>query len=134
MQDDVVQIDGRFQSHVEIVPIYSAADVFVHPSLYEGFSMTTVEALSCGVPVIAANRGGLGEVASGYARMVDNPEPHDLAAALTEVLTDPALRDTLRAKSRARGSHFRWENTARKTLAILRRVATDTMDEQTGAA
>jgi glycosyltransferase involved in cell wall biosynthesis len=119
----VVQTDGRFADHREIVPIYNAADVFVHPSLYEGFSMTTVEAFACGVPVIAANRGGLAEVARGYAHMINEVEPETVARALEEVLTDAAVRSDLRVRSRARGVTFRWQHTARKTLDVLRRVA-----------
>jgi glycosyltransferase involved in cell wall biosynthesis len=123
LRDSVVQDDGRFVDHRELVPIYNAADVFVHPSLYEGFSMTTVEAFACGVPVIAANRGGLGDIAGGYAHMVDDPSPSALATALEEVLTNDALRSNLRLRSRERGRAFSWEHTARATLDILRQAA-----------
>jgi glycosyltransferase involved in cell wall biosynthesis len=101
------------------VPIYNAAEVFVHPSLYEGFSMTTVEAFACGAPVIAANRGGLGELAGGYAHMVDDPTEETLAAAIDEVLGDAALRDRLRRRSVERAKDLRWERTARETLSVL---------------
>jgi glycosyltransferase involved in cell wall biosynthesis len=121
--DAVVQTDGRFAEHQELVPIYNAADVFIHPSLYEGFSMTTVEALACGVPVIAADRGGLADVARGYAHMLPEPDAASIGLALETVLTDTQLRDRLRVRSRERGRAFRWENTARETLAVLRRVA-----------
>ena len=123
LKDAVVQTDGRFAHHTEIVPIYCAADVFVHPSRYEGFSMTTVEAFACGVPVIAANRGGLGELARGYAHMVDDPTEETLAGALDRVLSDAALRQQLKARSVDRAKDLRWERTARETLEVLRIAA-----------
>jgi glycosyltransferase involved in cell wall biosynthesis len=123
IDNDVVQTDGRIGSHAEIVPVYCGADVFVHPSLYEGFSMTTVEALACGVAVIAANRGGLGDIANGYARMLEDPTGEAIAEAIYEVLSDPQRRKALQERALERAQAFRWENTARKTMDILRRVA-----------
>ena len=123
IEQDVVQTDGRIESHAEIVPVYCAADVFVHPSLYEGFSMTTVEALACGVAVIASNRGGLADVANGYARMLADPTAEAIGDAIYEVLTDSNLREALQDKALERATAFRWENTARKTMDVLRRVA-----------
>ncbi len=121
--DDVVQTDGKIDDHREIIPIYCAADVFVHPSEYEGWSMTTVEALACGTAVIAANRGGLGEVANGHAFMLDTPTVDSLAEALGRVLTDDALRADLRKRAVARGSRLRWQETTQQTLDVIRSVA-----------
>jgi glycosyltransferase involved in cell wall biosynthesis len=123
IENDVVQTDGRIGGHADIVPVYCAADVFVHPSLYEGFSMTTVEALACGVAVIASNRGGLADVANGYARMLADPTAEAIGDAIYEVLSDSTLRQTLQEKALVRATVFRWENTARKTMDVLRRVA-----------
>jgi glycosyltransferase involved in cell wall biosynthesis len=121
--DSVIQTDGKVTSHKELVAIYNAADVFVHPSSYEGWSMTTTEALACGTAVIATNRGGLGELAAGHAMMLDEPTVESLADAIEQVLTDDGLRAELRAKARIRGSSLRWEDTSRQTLDVLRRVA-----------
>jgi glycosyltransferase involved in cell wall biosynthesis len=121
--DDVVQTDGRVAHHEELVPIYNAADVFVHPSEYEGWSMTTVEALACGTAVVAADCGGLAEVARGHALMVDRPTVDTLADAIGRVLTDEGLRRDLELRARSRGSSLRWEQTTRETLAVVRRVA-----------
>jgi glycosyltransferase involved in cell wall biosynthesis len=120
---DVVQTDGQVDDHGELVPIYNAADVFVHPSEYEGWSMTTVEAMSCGTAVIAANRGGLGEAARGHALMLDTPSVDSLAGALARVLGDDALRADLERKAFARGSALRWQQTTRQTLDVIRSVA-----------
>ena len=120
---DVVQTEGRIVDHRDLVPIYNAADVFVHPSLYEGWSMTTVEAMACGTAVVAANRGGLGELVAGHALTLDTPTVDSLADAIGRVLTDDALRAELRRKSFARGSAINWREAARQTLDVLRRVA-----------
>ena len=121
--DAVVQTDGKVESHLELVPIYNAADVFVHPSEYEGWSMTTTEALACGRPVIASNRGGLGELAAGHAFMIDDPSASAFADAIGRVLTDDALRRDLEQRARARGASLTWQDTSRQTLQVLRDVA-----------
>jgi len=120
---DVVQTDGKVDDHAELVPIYNAAEVFVHPSEYEGWSMTTVEAMACGTAVIAANRGGLGEAANGHALMLDAPSVDSLADALRRVLGDESLRQDLKRRAFARGSALRWQETTQQTLDVLRDVA-----------
>lgn len=117
---DVVQTDGAVSSHAELAPVYTAADVFVHPSENEGWSMTTVEALACGTAVIAADRGGLGEVARGHALMVDSPSVDNLAVAIGRVLSDDALRRELQRIGRARGAALGWRESAQQTLDVVR--------------
>lgn len=121
--DSVVQTDGRFSHHTELVPIYNAADLFVLPSSSEGFSLTLAEAMSCGVPVVTVNRAALGEVAFGYASTIDDPNVDDLARAMDRVLSDETTSRALRAKSLERAKSMRWRDTAHKTLDVLRRVA-----------
>ena len=123
--DDVVQTDGRVRHHSELVPVYAAADLFVHPSEFEGWSMTTVEALACGTAVVAADRGGLGDVARGYALMVDDPTVDALAGAIHRVILDRDLHTELRLRARERGAALRWSETTRLTLHVLRSVASD---------
>lgn len=120
--DSVVQADGKFTHHEELVRIYNAADVFVHPSWFEGWSMTTIEALACGTATIAANRGGLGDVARGYAYMIEEPTVAALKDALCKVLLDEKLRQELKHLARLRGSAITWEDTTRQTLEVIRTV------------
>jgi Glycosyltransferase len=121
--DSVVQVDGKVRDHSDLVEIYNAAEVFVHPSEFEGWSMVTVEALACGTPVIAANRGGLGEITRGHALMLDPPSVDSLADALYRVLSDDELRQSLSEKAAKRGAEFRWSDTSRRTLDVVRAVA-----------
>ena len=119
---DVVQTDGKVSSHAELAAVYTAADMYVNASLYEGFSLTLVEALACGTPVVAANRGALGEIAGDAALLVDEPTEEALANAMARVLDDSSLRDELRRRGPERARAFRWEETARQTLDVLREV------------
>ncbi len=123
VSDSVVQTDGRFAHHTDLVPIFNAADVFIHPSKYEGWSMVTVEALACGTASIIANRGGLKDTVDGHAYMLDDLEPEGIAKALGDVIGNPALRAELKLKARARGAALTWEDTTRRTLEVVRRVA-----------
>lgn len=125
VSDAVVQTDGKFTHHKEMIPIYNAADVFVHPSWFEGWSMTTIEALACGTATIAANRGGLGDVARGHAYMVEEPTVDALKDALCKVLLDEKLRQELQLLARRRGSAITWEDTTRQTLEVIRNVGRD---------
>jgi glycosyltransferase involved in cell wall biosynthesis len=120
---DVVQTDGKIDNHADLVPIYNAADVFIHPSEYEGWSMTTVEAMACGTAVIASNRGGLGEAARGHALMLEIPSIDSISEALAHVLGDEGFRHELKRKEFARGSALRWHETTRQTLDVVRSVA-----------
>jgi glycosyltransferase involved in cell wall biosynthesis len=123
VQGDVVQTDGKFATHLEVPPVYASADLYVNASSYEGFSMTLVEALSCGTPVVTVNRSALAEIASGAAEFVEEPTPEALADAIERVLTDPALSKSLGERGYRRADAFRWDVTARQTLDVLRRVA-----------
>ena len=119
----MVQTDGKFTHHEELIRIYDGAEVFVHPSWFEGWSMTTIEALACGTATIAANRGGLSDVARGYAYMVEEPTVAALKDALEKVLLDEGLRRELKQLARKRGSAITWEDTTRQTLDVIRSVA-----------
>lgn len=121
--DSLVQTDGRFTDHQELVPIYNAATLYVYPSLYDGFSLTVVEAMACGLPVITVNRSAMAEIAYGYSVMVDDVTVQTLSEAMGQVLTDQALQEDLRIKSLARARAFRWQDTAQRTLDVLRQVA-----------
>jgi glycosyltransferase involved in cell wall biosynthesis len=120
--DDVVQTDGRFDSHQQLVDIYNAADLFVHPSSYEGFCLPLVEALSCGVPVVTVNRSALGEIAADAALTIEEPAVEALADAMERAIFDEQLRAELRRKGPDRAESFRWPETARRTLSVLREV------------
>lgn len=121
VENDVIQTEGVVEHHSDLAPIYAAADIFIHPSENEGWSMTTTEAMAAGTAVIASNRGGLGEVACGHAYMIE-PGVDSLVEAIEAVLSDDNLRADLRRKARERGEALRWEKLAQQTLDVVRDV------------
>lgn len=106
----------------ELAALMAGCSAFVLPSHWEGFGLTALEAMACGAPVIVSDRGALPEVV-GDAGLTCTPDPPALAAALTRVLSDPALAESMRSRGRERASHFTWERTARGWLESLERAA-----------
>ena len=92
--------------------LYRRALVFVMPSRMEGFGMTVLEAMTCGVPVIAAPVGGLPEAAGKAARFVDPDDVAGLASALTEIIGTRALRDRMREDGWRQAATFTWRDAA----------------------
>jgi glycosyltransferase involved in cell wall biosynthesis len=107
-----------------LVAFYNLADVFVFPSLYEGFGMPPLEALACGAPVVSSNATSLPEVVGDAAIQVDPYNTDELAEAIDRVLSSPDLQVELSQKGRARAATFDWSMTAKETLAIYRKLAT----------
>jgi len=121
--DSFVQTDGRVESHAELAAVYSGAELYVNASAYEGFSITLVEAFACGTPVITVDRAALTEIAGDAAMLVSEPTVEELASAIELVLGDEALRRDLSSRGVERAKRYRWSDTARETLAVLRTVA-----------
>ena len=103
-------------------PLLAGARAFVYPSLYEGFGLPPLEAMACGTPVLTSNVSALPEVLGDAALYVDPTDVSALAAALTRLWRDDALRADLRARGLAHVSQFSWDRTARLTLDVYRRV------------
>ncbi len=102
--------------------LYSGARALVFPSLYEGFGLPPLEALACGTPVIASNRGSLPEIVGDGGVLVEPDDVEGLAAAMEKLLADDDLRTNLRQKGLAHAARFSWEKTARETLAVYQEV------------
>jgi glycosyltransferase involved in cell wall biosynthesis len=102
--------------------LYRAADVFVYPSLYEGFGMPPLEAMACGCPVIASARGALGEVLGQGAALVEPEDIHTIARQLFILATDVAARNQFRAAGLAQANKFDWTRTALETLQVYERA------------
>jgi len=107
----------------DLVALYSAADLFVFPSLFEGFGIPVLEAMACGTPVICSNATSLPEVAGDAALMVDPLDVDALARSMATVLDDTALRATLSTKGLRRAAYFSWDDTARTIASVYREAA-----------
>jgi glycosyltransferase involved in cell wall biosynthesis len=111
-----------FVSDQTLAALYRLADVFVFPSLYEGFGLPPLEAMASGTPVITSNVSSLPEVVGDAAFMIDPYEPEAIADAMRRVLTKPELRASLRARGLARAREFSWERSIRRVREIYDEV------------
>jgi glycosyltransferase involved in cell wall biosynthesis len=106
----------------DLPALYQGAEVFVYPSLYEGFGLPVLEAMSSGTPVITSNASSLPEAAGDAALLVNPKETFDLYKAMEALVMDPALRAELKEKGLKQSKKFTWEKTALETLEIYRKV------------
>ncbi len=112
------QIVYRFIEEEDKPAIYSGASVFVFPSLYEGFGLTPLEAMSCGAPVICSNRTSLPEVVGDAAISFDPDNMREMVQAMYSVLTQNELQADLHARSLQRAAQFNWRKTAIETMTV----------------
>lgn len=105
-------------SDTDLVYFYNLAKVLVFPSLYEGFGLPPLEAMSCGTPVVCSNSAALPEVVGDGAFMADPYNVEALASAIEKVLEDHSFTEQLIKRGLARASEFSWERTARQTLEV----------------
>lgn len=112
------QILFRFVEDEDKPAMYSGASAFVFPSLYEGFGLDPLEAMSCGAPVICSNRTSLPEVVGDAAISIDPENLPALVDAMDNVLTNAELSADLRARGLQRARQFSWHKTASETLAV----------------
>ena len=106
----------RHEPEPDLAALLNGSAALVHPALHEGFGLTAVEAMSAGVPVIAARSPGLTETVGDAALPIDPYDAEDLAAALERVADDAALRADLARRGRARAAEFSWAASARAHL------------------
>jgi glycosyltransferase involved in cell wall biosynthesis len=102
--------------------LYSGAAALAFVSLYEGFGLPALEAMACGVPVIAADSSSLPEVVGEAGLLVPPTDTRAIASALVAVLTDDALSARLIAAGRRRAAHFTWDRCAAGVAAVLAEV------------
>jgi glycosyltransferase involved in cell wall biosynthesis len=100
--------------------LYQEARMVVCPSLWEGFGLAALEAMACGAPVVAANRGGLPEVVGDAGLLVDPTSVDALREAMYTLATQEPLRAALRARGLARARAFSWRHVAEATVAVYR--------------
>jgi len=115
---------GRLSTN-DLQLLYSSTDLFVFPSLYEGFGMPVLEAMACGAPVLTSNSTALAEVAGDAAVLADSRDARALGEAMIRVLEDEPLRAALKVKGFDRAKQFSWEQAATKTIALYGELCRD---------
>lgn len=119
--ESIIHLD--YLSRAELTAVYSKAELFIFPSIYEGFGFPLLEAMAQGVPTIASRSSSLPEVGGDATVYFDPGSSVELAAAIETVISDPALAGTLRQRGLARAGCFDWARTADQTLAVFRKAA-----------
>ncbi len=117
--------DILFTGYVEsdlIRPLFAGAEVFVSPSIYEGFGMPVTEALAQGVPVVTSRFGSLPEVVGQAAELVDPYSVTDIRDAIDRILSDPALRARLKAAGQLQARKYAWDRCALETLKVYEQI------------
>ncbi len=107
----------------DLIALYSAAEAFVFPSWIEGFGIPILEAMTCGAPVIASDRGAIPEVTGDAALLADAEDAAGFAAHLARVLGQPAEALRLRERGFARAAMFSWQQTAKRILECYEQEA-----------
>ncbi|MCB0245301.1 MAG: glycosyltransferase family 4 protein, partial [Anaerolineae bacterium] len=109
-REDIVL--AGFVADADLPALYSAADVFAFPSLYEGYGIPVLEALACGTPVVCANNSSLPEAGGDSALLVDALDVNQLAVALQRLIEDQPLRGVLRERGLHHAARFTWRRSA----------------------
>ena len=111
-----------FVADEDLPALYSAADLFAFPSLYEGFGLPVLEAMGCGTPVVTSSVSSLPEVAGDAALLIPPEDVEALADALWRLINDSALRNDLRSRGFQQVSRFTWKRAAESLLDIYTRI------------
>ncbi len=117
--EDKVKILGYVNIN-ELPSFYNGAEIFIFPSIYEGFGLPLVEAMACGAPVICSNASCLSEIGGDAVKYFHPCDSEELKAKIQELLQSPQLRQELQEKGKNRARKFDWDLTAQKTLAVLK--------------
>jgi glycosyltransferase involved in cell wall biosynthesis len=116
--DDIYFIG--FVNNSDLPSLYRAAELFVFPSLYEGFGMPILEAMACGTPVVCSNQSSMPEVAGDAALLFDPYDEDDICLKMESILSNVSLREQCVEKGLERSRLFSWASTASKTLEVIR--------------
>lgn len=120
--DNSKMINLGYIDEKDMPSLYNACDLFLHPSLYEGFGLPPLEAMACGCPVISANVEPSQEVVGNGGIMCDPHDVNEWTNVISEVLTNEGLRQNLIKKGLEQSKKFTWEKTAKETIKVYEEV------------
>jgi glycosyltransferase involved in cell wall biosynthesis len=121
-QDEGIELEHH-PTGERLGELYAGALALVHTSLYEGFGLTPLEAMSVGTPVVAARSPGVEEVCGGAALYAEPRRPESFAAQMARLAAEPRLRDDLSRRGRARAAEFSWQASAQSHVEAYRAAA-----------
>ena len=111
-----------YVSRTDLATVIAGALTLIYPSIYEGFGLPPLEAMACGVPVIASDVSSLPEVVGDTGLLINPLDADAVAQAIQLLVMDPAVRATLATKALARSQEFTWERCVTQTVGAYRQV------------
>jgi glycosyltransferase involved in cell wall biosynthesis len=112
-----------YVDYIDLPVLYSGANVFIFPSLYEGFGFPPLEAMACGTPVVASNNSSISEVVSDAGIYIKNPLDQDeISKSILKLIENEKLKTKLKNKGYKRVKQYNWETTTEKTIKLYERV------------
>jgi len=121
--DDII-LTGYVSNQV-LHALYGGADLFVFPSIFEGFGLPPLESMASGTPVIVSNRSALPEVIGRAGILIDPFDIDGITAAMASVILDKDIKNWYIEAGRKRSSMFSWEDCAKTTLELYRKVVNE---------
>ncbi|MER3570476.1 MAG: glycosyltransferase family 1 protein, partial [Patescibacteria group bacterium] len=106
----------------EIIKLYKSVDVFLYPSLYEGFGLPVIEAMACGCPVITSNTSSLPEITNDAAILVNPLNVNELAKAIINLIKDDSLKIELSKKGIEQAKKFSWEKSCQELFELVKKI------------
>lgn len=119
--EDRVVFSG-YVAEEDFPAMYSAAELFVYPSLYEGFGFPPLEAMACGTPVISSNTSSIPEVVGDAGISLAPKDEEKWASVIVKVIKDKNLREALSVAGLKQAKKFSWEKTAKETIEVYKEV------------
>lgn len=107
----------------KMMPIfYNACDIFIYPSLYEGFGLPPLEAMSCGTPVIASNISSIPEVVEEGGILINPLDMENFMYSIEALINDITIREDLSSKALKQAAKFSWEKTSERTIEVYNKI------------
>ncbi len=122
-----LRLTGQMEAQ-DLAMLFRHASAFIMPSLYEGFGLPVVEAMSCACPVVTSDCGSLPEIAGRGAQLFDPADAAGMAEAVSRLLKDPEASERWRAAALQRAAYFSWQRAAEETIAVYHRAYRERAD------
>lgn len=120
LEQDVIELGYITDEYLS--ELYSAAEMFVFPSLWEGFGIPILEAMACGTPVITSDVSCLPEIASDAAKLVDPLSTKSIAQSMCQIMQNASVKEKMIKDGYERIKNFKWKNTAIDTINVYQKV------------
>lgn len=118
--DDVIKLG--FVPDEDTPLLYNLADLFVYPSLYEGFGLPTLEAMACGCPVFTSNVSSIPEVIGDAGIMIDPYNVDEMAKSMYDILKDDGMKGDMVKRGQKQIKKYSWDKCAKETLDVLEKI------------